>query len=62
MKYKLYRRDFEIWKHNIYVLPTFRLIIDDMIYLDKNISIEFHFLSLHARLLFLQGGGINNDA
>lgn len=56
MKYKLYRKDFEVWKKDFYILPAIRLFIDNMMYLDKNFSIEFHFLTFHARLLFMEGG------
>lgn len=54
MKYKLDRKDFQIYKHDIYILPTFRLYLDNMIYAEKNFSIEFHFLVFHARLLFMK--------
>lgn len=53
MKYKLFRKDFEIWKQDIFLLPTFRIAINDLIYTQENLSIEFHFLVFHGRLLFL---------
>ena len=55
MKYKLKRKNFEIWKHDIYLIPTFRIMIDNMVYTEKNFSIEFHFLIFHGRLLFMKG-------
>ena len=55
MKYKLKRKNFEIWKHDIYLIPTFRIMIDNMVYTEKNFSIEFHFLIFHSRLLFMKG-------
>ncbi len=54
MKYKLGRADFAIYKNDLYILPTIRIFINDMIYVDKNFSIEFHFLVFHGRLLFIK--------
>lgn len=53
MKYKLYRKDFQIWKDNIYLLPTFRLVINDAVYMRRNFSISFHWLVFNGRLLFM---------
>lgn len=55
MTYKLFRRDFQIWKNEINVLPTIKVVINNAVYCENNFSIEFHFLTLHARLLFLEG-------
>lgn len=54
MKYKLYKKDFEIYKNDIHWLPTIRTVIDNMIYIEKNFSIEFHWLVFHSRLLFIK--------
>lgn len=54
MKYKLERHDFGIFTKDIYLFPTIRIITDNHCYLDKNISIEFHFLMVHCRLLWLK--------
>lgn len=54
MKYKLERKDFQIWKDNIYLLPTINISIDDVMYINKNFSIEFHWLAFHGRLLFMK--------
>jgi hypothetical protein len=54
MKYKLERKDFEIWKQDIFLLPTFRIAINDVVYIQENFSIEFHFLVWHGRLLFIK--------
>lgn len=54
MKYRLERKDFQIWKDNIYLLPTINISIDDMMYINRNFSIEFHFLMFHGRLLFMK--------
>lgn len=53
-RYKLYRKDFEIYKNDIHLLPTIRMVINDRMYTEKNFSIEFHFLVFHARLLFVK--------
>lgn len=54
MKYKLERNDFVIYKEDIYWLPTIRTVVDNMIYVEKNFSIEFHWLVFHGRLLFIK--------
>lgn len=54
MKYRLERKDFQIWKSNIYLLPTINISIDDMMYINRNFSIEFHWLVFHGRLLFMK--------
>lgn len=51
---KLYRKDFKIYKDWITLIPTVEIHIDDMIYVDRNISISFHWLIFHARLLWLK--------
>lgn len=54
MKYKLFRKDFEIWKDDISLLPNIRLYLNDPYIIVKNWSIEFHFLVFHSRLLFIK--------
>lgn len=56
MKYKLYRKDFVVWKHDIYILPTIRVLIDEANYIDETFAIEFHFLVFHGRFLWMKGG------
>lgn len=51
---ELYRKDFEIWKNEIYLLPTIKVLKDNMMYCRSNFSIEFHFLVFHARLIFMR--------
>ena len=51
---KFNRADFQIWKNVIYVIPTVKITINDLIYCDKNVSIEIHFLVFHLRILFMQ--------
>lgn len=56
MKYKLYAKEFQIYKKDFYILPTIRLLIDNLVFIDKNFAIEFHFLVFHGRVLFLKDG------
>lgn len=56
MKYNLYAKEFQIYKKDFYVFPTIRLLIDNLVYIDRNFAIEFHFLIFHGRLLFLKRG------
>jgi hypothetical protein len=51
---KLTRKDFSVWNNDIYIIPTFRVFINNRIYVSRNFSIEFHWLVFHARLLFEQ--------
>ena len=51
---KLIRKDFYVWKKDIYIIPTFRIFIDNLMYQNHNFSIEFHWLVFHVRLLFEQ--------
>lgn len=50
---KLNRKDFQMWKDHIYILPSIEVVINDMIYTQKNVSIAFHWLVFHGRLLFM---------
>lgn len=52
--YRLERKGFCISKNQIAVIPTIWIDIDNMVYKDKNFSIEFHFLIIHAGLLFIK--------
>ena len=52
--YRLERKDFCIFKNEIVIIPTIRIFIDNMVYKEKNFSIEFHFLIIHSRLLFIK--------
>lgn len=51
---KLTRKNFCIWKNDIYIIPTFRISTNNQVYTNRNFSIEFHWLVFHARLLFEQ--------
>jgi len=59
---KLTRKDFTIWNNDIYIIPTLRVFINNQIYTSRNFSIEFHWLVLHARLLFEQTESEVRDA
>ena len=54
---KLYRKDVKIYRDWITLIPTVEIHIDDMIYVDRNIAISFHWLVFHARLLWLKERG-----
>lgn len=58
MKYELFRKDFEVWKDCIYILPTFKVVVNNRIYDRKNLAFEFHFLIWHCRLLWCRKGGV----
>lgn len=53
MKYKLYRKDFQMWLDRITFFPTIELLINAPELMCKNFSIVFHFLVWHGRLLFV---------
>lgn len=54
MRYKLARKYFEIWKNEIYILPTIRIGWNERVYVCRNFHIEIHFLCFHIRLLWLE--------
>ena len=54
VKYKLFKKNFEKQKETIYLLPTIVIVKDDMLFLCKNISVCFHWLIWHGRLLWLE--------
>lgn len=51
---KLYKKQFNISKDYIFILPTITLNLNEPYYLDRNFAIEFHWLVFHARLLWLE--------
>jgi hypothetical protein len=57
-KYSLYRKDFYIGKSEICLLPTVIVRGRDWMYTFENFAIEFHFLCLHARLLWFKDNGL----
>lgn len=54
MKMKFYGKDFYIDISDIYLLPTIKIATNEPQYYDKNISLEFHFLFIHTRLLWFE--------
>lgn len=54
---KLYKKNFKIWQNEIFLLPTFKIVINNPIYVFKNLSVEFHFLIFHARLMWAEIDG-----
>lgn len=53
---KLTRKDFCVWKNDIYIIPTFRIFVNNALYVSRNFSIEFHWLIFHTRLLWMAEG------
>ena len=51
---RLERKDFQIGKNHIYIIPSVEVVTHDMIYCVPNVAICFHWLVFHARLLFLR--------
>lgn len=39
-----------------YILPTVIIQGDDHLYMDRNFTVEFHFLCFHARLMWVEKG------
>lgn len=48
------KKQFEIRKNNVYLLPAIQIKTKNPVYTVKNLAIEFHWLVFHARLLFLE--------
>lgn len=53
MDYYLDGAEFQIYEKDFYVLPTIRVLVDNLVCVKKNIAVEFHWLVFHGRLLFL---------
>ena len=53
---KLYRKDFNVFRDLITIIPTIEIQIDQMQYTRHNVQIAFHWLVFHARLLFMEEG------
>lgn len=54
-KFRLYNKAFEVWKNNWYLIPTIQLIFNDLMYHGRNVSVEFHWLCFHGRLMWVEG-------
>ena len=53
MKYKLYKKDFEMWKHTISILPYITIIINLPEWYYKSFEIRFGWILWHGRFLWL---------
>ena len=51
---KLYKHEAVTWKNQIFIIPTIALGINTPIYIERNFSIEFHWLIFNARLLWIE--------
>lgn len=51
---KFDRKDFVIDKSNLYILPSINIIFNEAILREKNISIVFNWLMLHARIRWVE--------
>ena len=54
MKYELFRKNFEIWKNEISLLPAITITINDLVYCKRNFAIRFDWLVFHCRLLWME--------
>ena len=50
----LLRKDFQMWRNHVYILPSVEIVINDMMYCDKNVAICFHWMTFNVRFLFLE--------
>lgn len=57
---KLFRKDLQLWKNHIYILPSIDIVINDVMYREKNFAICFHWLVFHGRFLFVESE-VKND-
>ena len=58
-QYRLYRKDIQIYKDWITIIPTIDIHLNNMIYRDRNFAITFNWLVFHARLLWVEEQGEN---
>lgn len=45
---------FKVWNNRFYLLPTIVIDFDDVMFMEKNFSIEFHWICFHARLMWFE--------
>lgn len=52
---KLHRVD--LWKNKtwIVIIPTIIITIDNLLYTERNISLEFHWMIFHVRFMWMKG-------
>ncbi len=53
MKFKLFQKDFQKYKNDIYILPYIRIYLNNMIYDAENFAIYFGWIIWHGRFLWL---------
>lgn len=51
---KFDRKDFVIDKSNLYIFPSINIVFNEAILAEKNISIVFNWLMLHARIRWVE--------
>lgn len=54
MKYKLYRKDFQMWKNYIAILPYIMISINNREFNGENFQITFGWIVWHGRFLFVK--------
>lgn len=52
-----YRKDFQIYRDWITIIPTIQIHINNAIYIHRNIAIEFSWLVFHARFMWMESEG-----
>ncbi len=53
--YKFYRKDFFISRNTITLIPTIIININNLMYVEENIDVQFHWLCFNGRLMWMRG-------
>lgn len=53
--YKFYRKDFFISRNYIHLLPTIVIQTNNLMWVEENIAIQFHWLCFNGRLMWMKG-------
>lgn len=53
---KFYRTDFYKDKSRFVIIPTIIIVVNNMLYVKRNIAVEFHWTIFHARIMWIEGG------
>lgn len=51
---KFYRKDFDVDREWIMIIPTIVIRMNNPIYFESNVAIEFHWLTLHVRFMWMK--------